>query len=402
LFFPLATVPYLARVLGVHQWGLVAFAQAFGVYVGLLVEFGFNLSATRDVARHRDDRERLSHVLAGVLGAKVSLALVSIVIAFALQHFLRQFRENPYLLWAGVTAGIAQAFNMGWFYQGLERMRTSAALDVAGKAVGCFGVFLLVHSPAHAARVLAIQAFGSTLATSVLLVMAYREVRFRWPSTIGTLDALRTGGSMFLFRSAVSLYTTMNTLMVGILAGPVAVGCFAGAEKLCRAAVALQQPLSQSLYPKLSFLHDRNKERAASVAWIGTSLLLGLGAISSVILFLAAGLLVHLLLGPKYVAAVPIVRILAFLPIGVSLACAIAYQWMLPLRLDRQMTISALLGGVWCLLVGLILYPFLGPSGVAVGTVTSEFVVAAYYIVALRAYWRRSAGAPAENPVSVV
>jgi O-antigen/teichoic acid export membrane protein len=194
----------------------------------------------------------------------------------------------------------------------------------------------------------------------------------------------------------------MNTLMVGILAGPVAVGCFAGAEKLCRAAVALQQPLSQSLYPKLSFLHDRNKERAASVAWIGTSLLLGLGAISSVILFLAAGLLVHLLLGPKYVAAVPIVRILAFLPIGVSLACAIAYQWMLPLRLDRQMTISALLGGVWCLLVGLILYPFLGPSGVAVGTVTSEFVVAAYYIVALRAYWRRSAGAPAENPVSVV
>src|ERR1700730_5513484 len=67
---PLVTVPYLARVLGVAAWGLVAIAQGFGSYLGVLGEYGFSLSATREVARHRGDRDRLAHIFASVLGAK--------------------------------------------------------------------------------------------------------------------------------------------------------------------------------------------------------------------------------------------------------------------------------------------------------------------------------------------
>jgi PST family polysaccharide transporter len=327
-----------------------------------------------------------------VLGAKLSLALASLFFVLALQHWVRQFRDYPVLLWAGVMVGIAQAFSMTWFYQGLERMRTSALIDVASKAAGTFGVFLLVHSPAHAWRVLVIQAFASLAGTSVLLVMAYREIPFRWPSFASTRNAMRTGSSMFLFRSAVSLYTTMNTLMVGILAGSVAVGYFAGAEKLCRTACALQQPLSQALFPKLSFLRERDAKRAARVARAGTSLLFGVGAISSMILFFAAGPLVRLILGQKYAASVPLLRILAFLPIGFALACAVAYQWMLPLRLDRQMNTAALLSGAWCLTTGFVLFRFLGTAGVALGTVTAEFVIIACYVAALRAYRRRGSG----------
>jgi PST family polysaccharide transporter len=193
----------------------------------------------------------------------------------------------------------------------------------------------------------------------------------------------------------------MNTLMVGILAGPVAVGYFAGAEKLCRAAVGLQQPLSESLYPKLIFLRQRHKERAVRAARIGTFVLLGCGGACSIVLFFAAGFLIRLLLGAEYAATVPIIRILAFLPVGVALASAIAYQWMLPLGLDRQMTMAAVLGGTWCIIVGASLYPFLGSRGVAIGTVTAEFVVSAYYIFALRTHRREGTGANTATPISV-
>jgi PST family polysaccharide transporter len=380
---------------------MVALAQAFGIYVTLLVEFGFNLSATRDVSRHRDDGQQLSHILADVLGAKLMLAVTSVGAVFVLQFFLRQFRDNPIFLWAGVMAGIAQAFSMAWFYQGLERMKIVALLGIVANAIGTFGVFLLVRSPQHAWRVLVIQAFGAVLGSAVLLAMAYREVPFRLPTLRGSWATLLSGGNMFFFRSAVSLYTTMNTLMVGFLGGPIAVGYFAGAEKLCRAMVGLQQPLFQSLYPKLIFLRERHKERAVRAARIGTFLLLGCGGICSTVLFFAASLLVRLLLGPKYTSAIPIVRILAFLPIGVALASAIAYQWMLPLRLDRQMTIAAVLGGTWCVIVGASLYPFFGSSGVAIGTVTAEFVVSGYYIYALRACQRHRTDANGTGAISV-
>lgn len=68
-FVPLITIPYVVRVLGVAGWGLVAFAQSFGMYQSVAGEYGFALSATREVARHRDDGEKL----AGWIGSSSKL-----------------------------------------------------------------------------------------------------------------------------------------------------------------------------------------------------------------------------------------------------------------------------------------------------------------------------------------
>src|ERR1700682_1580509 len=90
---PLITIPYLARVLGATGWGLVAFAQAFGSWVALIGEYGFSLSGTREVARHRDNPERLTNIVAGILGAKTLLAAASIVVALLVRWWVPVFRE---------------------------------------------------------------------------------------------------------------------------------------------------------------------------------------------------------------------------------------------------------------------------------------------------------------------
>jgi O-antigen/teichoic acid export membrane protein len=68
---PLLTFPYLARVLGPSGWGVVVFAQAIGDVTACVVEYGFDISASRETSRHRDEPERLSALISGVLGAKV-------------------------------------------------------------------------------------------------------------------------------------------------------------------------------------------------------------------------------------------------------------------------------------------------------------------------------------------
>src|SRR5438128_1261391 len=80
---PLVSVPYLARVLGPAGWGRVAFALAFGELLVMLIEFGFNLSATREVARHRDSDEHCREIAAGVLGAQAVLSFAALAIALA-------------------------------------------------------------------------------------------------------------------------------------------------------------------------------------------------------------------------------------------------------------------------------------------------------------------------------
>jgi len=72
---PVITMPYLARVLGAAGWGTVAFVQGFASCLILLVEFGFYISGTREVARWRESRERLGEICGGILGAQILLAL---------------------------------------------------------------------------------------------------------------------------------------------------------------------------------------------------------------------------------------------------------------------------------------------------------------------------------------
>src|ERR1700761_1838824 len=76
---PLLTFPYLARVLGPSGWGAVVYAQAIGTVIASVVEYGFDISASRETSRHRDEPKRLSSLISGVLGAKSLLALVGIL-----------------------------------------------------------------------------------------------------------------------------------------------------------------------------------------------------------------------------------------------------------------------------------------------------------------------------------
>jgi len=114
--FPLATIPYLARVLGPVHWGMVAFAQALGLYLSMVVEFGFNLSATRRIARAREDKQQLEEIVAGVMGAKGLLAVVCVGAIFVLQHFLKSFQQYGIIFWAGTLSGIGQGFSMLWYF----------------------------------------------------------------------------------------------------------------------------------------------------------------------------------------------------------------------------------------------------------------------------------------------
>jgi PST family polysaccharide transporter len=143
---PLTTVPYVARVLGPTDWGLVVFAQAFGQYVTLLVEYGFKMFATREVSRYRDDRDKLANLTDEVLGAQGLLALFAIVLTLLVQHWLPVFQNYP-LLWASVFSALALAFSPLWYYQGIERMQLVTTLGILTKVLFTVEIFLLVDSP---------------------------------------------------------------------------------------------------------------------------------------------------------------------------------------------------------------------------------------------------------------
>jgi polysaccharide transporter, PST family len=381
---PLVTIPYLARVLGAAGWGLVAFAQAFGSWVALVGEYGFSLSGTREIARHRDDPEKMTQIVAGVLGAKTLLAVASIVTALGAFWFVPIFRQHPRLLLASVVWASAQVFNMIWVFQGLERMRFVAALDISAKVVATVLVFLVVHRPEDGWRVLVVQGLGFGLSSVICMRMLYRLIPFRMPNRVSVSEALRMGWSMFLFRSSVSLYTTANVFILGLFVSPQLVGYYAGAEKVSRGFLGLLNPLNQTLYPRLSHLVHHAQNRAARLARIA-AVLMGAASIAlAALIFFAAPLLVRVILGHDFQSAVPIVRILSALVPLVACGNVLGLQWMLPLGMDRAFNKIILTAGFINLFLALILAPRFKDMGMAWAVVIAEAFVSVSMYLCLR------------------
>ena len=373
--FPLATIPYLARVLGPVHWGIVAFAQALGLYLSMVVEFGFNLSATRRVARARYDQQQLEEIVAGVMGSKVLLALASVAVVLVLHHFMQIFREYSLILWAGALSGIGQGFSMLWYFQGMERMKTPAALDMLGKAFAAAGIFLFVHTRQDAWKVLGLQCICYCLASAVLLVITYREIAFRWPSWEVTRKSLHDSSAMFLFRSSVSLYTTANALILGALSTPIAVGFYSGAERLVKAMLNLLTPLTQTLFPRLSRLLMTDRDKAVWLARISLVVMTLSGLLLCVGTLITAPLIVRVVLGPGYEAAIPVMRVLALLLPAVAVSTVLGMQWMLPLGMDAIYNKIIISAGLLNLLLASLLAAKWQQMGMACAVVLSEYLV---------------------------
>jgi PST family polysaccharide transporter len=354
---------------------MVAFAQALGLYLSMVVEFGFNLSATRRIARAREDKQQLEEIVAGVMGAKGLLAVVCVGAIFVLQHFLKSFQQYGIIFWAGTLSGIGQGFSMLWYFQGLERMKMPATMDVLGKAVAAAGIFLFVHNREDAWRVLGLQCVCYCLVSIILLGIAYKDVRFMWPSLVTVRRALRESAAMFLFRSSVSLYTTANALILGALSTPAAVGFYSGAEKLVKAMLNLLTPLTQALFPRLSHLLTTDRDRAVWLARLSLLVMTSGGLLLCAGTMVAAPLITRIVLGPGYEAAVPVMRVLALLLPAIAVSTVLGMQWMLPLDMDAVYNKIIISAGVLNLLLASCLAGRWQQIGMAWSVVISEYLV---------------------------
>jgi PST family polysaccharide transporter len=383
---PLISIPYLARVLGPAGWGRVAFFTALAEFLVILIEFGFNISATREIARHRDSPEICGRVMAGVLGSQVLLALGGVTLVLLAARWIPLFLLNHWLLVSGLFYGVAQGFSPVWFFQGMEKMRLSAALELTGKAIALVCLFVFVHSPADGWKVLALGGFAPALLTLVGLAMAYREIPLRWPTLALIRPAFTMGWPMFVFRSAESLYGVGNAFLLGMFAGPELVGYFSSAEKIAKAAAGLLNPIREAMFPRLSRLAKfGGRDAAAPLAKLGAMITIGGGVALSLALFFGAPLAIRTLLGGPFAEAIAVLRVFSALPVLLSITYSLGFQWLLPFGKDGMINRIILTAGVINVLLSLWLARPFAHIGMAWAVVLSETVVCCSMVLAV---WR--------------
>jgi polysaccharide transporter, PST family len=373
--FPLFTVPYLTRMLHPGGWGVVAFALSMADILSLVIEFGFNLSATREVSRQRHDRGSCRDVMGGVLGAQALLAVIGVGLAAFVSPWIPLLRNQPKMVAAGLVYAVAQGCTPLWFFQGLERLRLAASLEIGVKFAALCGVFLFVRSPEDGWKVVVLQAMAASASTTAGIGLAIRSFGFRFPDYALIRNALQRGWPMFVFRSAESVYGIGNTFLLGLFAPAAVVGYFATAEKITKAMFGLLNPIRDSLYPRLSYLAASSEQAVAKLARNAIALMVSAGLFLTATLFVMAPWFISLLAGPNFAPAVPVLRLYSILPLMLSITHSVGLQWLFPIGRDRVVNRIILGGGCLNLVLSCLLAPRFGAMGMATSVLLSELYV---------------------------
>ena len=172
---PLLTLPYLVRVLGTEKFGLVMFAQAFIIFFNILVDYGFNLSATREVAVNRESKEKLTEIFSSVMSIKFILIVISFAILSIVIFLFDNFSDNIDLFYLTFLWVIGQALFPVWYFQGLEKMKYITIVNVTSKLIFTIAIFIFIKDESDYILVPILNGLGFIIGGILSLRIVYKD-----------------------------------------------------------------------------------------------------------------------------------------------------------------------------------------------------------------------------------
>jgi PST family polysaccharide transporter len=381
---PLLNVVFLTRALGPSAWGTLATFQALSNWFNLVIEYGFSLSGAREVAQSREDPGKLERALASVLWAKLTLASALAALVLCGLWVMPLLHDHPRLTVCAIAVAMGPSLTPMWFYQGLEQMRAAAIIEVSGRLTGTVLTVSFVRHPSQIWMALLIPGLASLTATAINYARLYFHYSFILPSPRLVWHALTFGWSMFVYRSSISLYTIGNAFILALFVAPEYVGYYAAAERVARYSTAVLAPLSQALFPRISYLTAVNFAQAANLAAKSFRIIAAIGVFLGAVTFFAAPLVVPIFLGQRFDGAIPALRILSLLPPIMAISSFVGLHWLVPLRKDAVVNISIVSAGVANLLLALLLAPRFRQNGMAWAVVIAETIVTVLLLIYLQ------------------
>jgi len=323
--FPLITLPYLVRVLKIETYGFVMFAQSFIMFLNILVDFGFNLSATREIAVHRDNKKKLTEIFSSVMIIKGFLVALSFIILAILLFTIDKFTPHWKLYMCTFLIIVGHALFPIWYFQGLEKMKYITIVSITSKLLFTVTIFIFIHSQSDYLFVPILN--GSGLITGSLLSLWILNKQFKQSFAFQKYTILKQyfidSLQFFLSRVSVSLYTTINTVIIGIFTNNTMVGYYSIADKLYIVIQSIYGPINQVLYPFIS------KEKNIALFKKIFKLVVFLNIIGIIILFLFGQSIFNLLFTESIgIKAIQVFNILLLAALVVVPSMLIGYPFL--------------------------------------------------------------------------
>ena len=323
--FPLLLIPYLVRVIGLEKYGLLTATQALMGYFTILVNYGFELTATRTIAMNVSDMAAVRREYNEVMSARLILLFgVGFLFGIGLWAYPVQM-EYKIFLGMGFLLVIGDLFFPSWFFQGMQDMRTIAVINFSIKSLYLLFTVVLVRTESDYLNVILCQGMAWLISGSISMYLIRRVYGF-WFRPVFSRSRLKKqfqeGFPIFVANACGNVYSKGAVILTSLIAGNVAAGYYSLAEKICGTVASLVLPYVSVLYPSLcqkyqnsikdfyQFFHDFYKYMAMADVGLISCLWIFAGFISWIIQGEVDDSLVSLVRGMSFVTVGTIINVL--------------------------------------------------------------------------------------------
>lgn len=258
---PLITLPYLTHTLGVEQYGALNLALSLIQYGILFVTFGFNLSTTQYIARHRHQPLLVSRAFWETMVAKLWLLIIACIVLTTITLSVENFQQIKWLVFILFLQLLSVAIDPLWLFQGIERLETISIIGSVIRLLNIPLLFIFVHSSDDVNYAVTIQSvlLLSTALINLCLVYKTKIVVVKYKQ-LKIIQALRLSLPLFVGTAAISLYNTSTPLILGLVNSYEEVGIYAASFRIQGAAIGIFTVLGQVLYPRVNHLFSQSYE----------------------------------------------------------------------------------------------------------------------------------------------
>ena len=383
--FPLITFPYVSRILGPSGTGNVSFATSIVTYFALFAQLGIPTYGIRATARVRDDKKLLSKTVQEIFIINAVMCVLAYFVFFVVLNLVPKMYNDKVLFIIISSTILFNSVGMDWLYKGLEKYTYITFVSIIFKFIALILMLVCVHHKNDYVIYGAISIFAASASNICNLVNIHKLIYIKPIFNYEFTKHFRPIMIFFAMSCATTIYTNLDTVMLGFMKDNVEVGYYNAAIKIKNVLLGVVTSLGTVLLPRASYYIENNMysefKRIAGKA-LNFVVLISFPLCLYFILFAKEGVL--FLSGDAYTEAILPIQILMPTLIFIGLTNIMGIQMLIPLGKEKVVLYSEISGAIVDLAINTVLIPIMASSGAAIGTLVAEMVVWIVQYIALK------------------
>lgn len=379
IIVPLITSAYVSRVLRPEGVGANAFTNSIIQYFILFASMGIGYYGNRQIAYVRDDQIKMAKTFWEIQIVKTIMTLVS---AIAFEIFLILYtRQFNYMVAQSINL-IAVAFDISWFYEGVENFKVTVLKNSLVKIVSMIAIFIFIKGPNDVTLYIVVLALSTFLGNLTLWPDIYRDLPRVKIKSLNPWIHFLPMVELFIPQIATQVYVQLNRTMLGVMVNETSSGYYQYSDNLVKLILALVTATGTVMLPHVANAVSRGDMNKVNrmlyksfdfVTALAVPMMFGLAAISLT--------LAPKYYGPGYDPVGPAMMIESIVILMIAWSNALGVQYLLPIHHQKQFTISVTVGAIINIVLNFPLIHFYGLNGAMWSTVLSETGVTLYQLI---------------------